>query len=261
MTYDPTTQLLRIDALPEVSQLRNATLAQLGQQTVPDGTYQVMPGATVQMLEISAFFQYNPAASVTFGIGVMSSLDGTARTMVNVSLAPPDAIANNTDRPGDDGYIFDMNPSAPEEENIANCSAACAANSSCVAWVYVRPTDAPCRCCLKSSIPPPNPNACCVSAVKSALYEAVVDRTASTSDGELTPQGGPIPQDTSSASVSELHIFVDHSVVEAFIDGGRARITSRVYPTDLDASYVALFSYGSSVTLLNATVYSLTTIW
>lgn len=69
----------------------------------------------------------------------------------------------NTDRPGRD--MRDLDLSAPD---FNLCRQACDANSSCKAWTYVNPdVQGPkARCYLKSAVPDPVANNCCVSGVK-----------------------------------------------------------------------------------------------
>ena len=66
-------------------------------------------------------------------------------------------------RPGGDFTSF---PSIGDRLEI--CRDACAAESSCVAYTYVRPGLQGPRgvCWLKSSIPQAAPNGCCISGVK-----------------------------------------------------------------------------------------------
>lgn len=82
--------------------------------------------------------------------------------------------------------------------------------------------------------------------------EVAVDREA----GELAVRrgesslDGAVADDTHRGTVpvegpTTLHVFVDHSVVEAFANG-RAAAASRVYPTRDDADGVALFARGGA---------------
>jgi PAN domain len=67
----------------------------------------------------------------------------------------------NVDRPGGDLHNFDIQ-GGPEA-----CRSACLSDRSCVAWTFVRRNvqGASPRCWLKSSVPPPNGNSCCVSGI------------------------------------------------------------------------------------------------
>lgn len=68
----------------------------------------------------------------------------------------------NIDRPGGDYKNFDLNGEYPSD-----CRDACAKDSKCQAWTYVRPgVQGPkARCWLKASVPPAHPNNCCISEV------------------------------------------------------------------------------------------------
>lgn len=70
----------------------------------------------------------------------------------------------DTNRVGMDYKDFDLSGPDPEL-----CRSACLADSQCLAYTYVKPeiqgTSA--RCWLKSSVPPAQPDTCCISGVKS----------------------------------------------------------------------------------------------
>ena len=73
-------------------------------------------------------------------------------------------IEYGVDRAGSDIGSFDLPPNGVPQ----NCQGACLANSSCVAWSFVRagwqgPTP---RCWLKSPAPAPTDSPCCVSGRK-----------------------------------------------------------------------------------------------
>lgn len=58
-----------------------------------------------------------------------------------------------------------------------------------------------------------------------------------------------------------LRVYVDHSVLETYAQGGRGVVTSRMYPTD-DALGVKIFCEGPvGVTLLAVDVWAMDTIW
>ena len=71
----------------------------------------------------------------------------------------------NVDRPGSDYRSFDLGSTRPEE-----CRDTCMIEPQCVAFTYVNPgVQGPsARCWLKSAVPPPSANNCCVSGVKNA---------------------------------------------------------------------------------------------
>lgn len=73
-------------------------------------------------------------------------------------------MALEVNRAGSDYRYFDMMKSSPTA-----CEDACATDSQCKAWTYVRPgVRGPfARCWLKNTVPPPTQGAqCCVSGVK-----------------------------------------------------------------------------------------------
>jgi hypothetical protein len=74
------------------------------------------------------------------------------------------SVELNTDRPGGDYHDFDIRGGS------ARCRTACASDRQCVAWTFVR-RDAQAtsqHCWLKSSVPAPHSDSCCVSGVMQA---------------------------------------------------------------------------------------------
>jgi sucrose-6-phosphate hydrolase SacC (GH32 family) len=88
-----------------------------------------------------------------------------------------------------------------------------------------------------------------------------VDRWQTGGEGDARPQHAQfaLPPDASDASPLRLHVFVDHSIVEAFAEG--AVVASRIYPA-ADASAadwgVALFGDAASA---HARVWELGSAW
>jgi fructan beta-fructosidase len=71
----------------------------------------------------------------------------------------------------------------------------------------------------------------------------------------------PAPQGSNARNVT-LHVFVDHSIVEVFVNEGRERLTSRVYPTLAESRHVELFAEGSvDVQVASVDVWQLRSIW
>jgi beta-fructofuranosidase len=60
--------------------------------------------------------------------------------------------------------------------------------------------------------------------------------------------------------VLTLHIFIDHSVIEIFLNEGRARVVTRVYASRADSTHVGIFNQGD-VTLRAFDAWSLNSIW
>ena len=71
-----------------------------------------------------------------------------------------DTYQPNIDRPGSDYASFDLGGTNP-----ADCQNACLRDSRCKAWTFVKPgVQGPrARCWLKTAIPAPVANGCCVS--------------------------------------------------------------------------------------------------
>ena len=98
--------------------------------------------------------------------GVTSTAYGPRHgSYVFVGSAPPQQLGMeyDVDRLGGDFTNFDLSETRPEI-----CQGACARDSRCVAWTYVKPgVQGPyARCWLKSIVPNPISNSCCVSGVK-----------------------------------------------------------------------------------------------
>jgi hypothetical protein len=72
-------------------------------------------------------------------------------------------MENNVNRPGGDYRSFDLAQAIPQL-----CRDACFGDSRCRAYTYVRPgiQGPSARCWLKSTVPNPQPNTCCVSGVR-----------------------------------------------------------------------------------------------
>jgi sucrose-6-phosphate hydrolase SacC (GH32 family) len=262
MDFNAETGTLAISPLPELQQLRSGTLTSVtSPQMIADGAVLLLPGASGLMLEVEAYFDVTNATAAEFGVAVRATSDLSLQTRLGLQWATAGAQQDNTDRPGSDALVFDMDPLAPEAENIAACASACSSNTSCAAFTYVRPTDAPCRCCLKSMVPLPNPNVCCVSGLSVDSLILSLNRTNSGTDGAVDARGGPVVLTAASRRVARLRVFVDHSIVEAFANDGLGRLTARVYPSDPDAEHVAVYAVGGAVTLINATVWRLASIW
>jgi hypothetical protein len=85
------------------------------------------------------------------------------REEVKKSLRQSFILESNVDRPGQDYHVLNLPEPRPDL-----CRQACAKDSTCKAFTYVKPTyqAANARCWLKSDVPNPAPNKCCISAVK-----------------------------------------------------------------------------------------------
>lgn len=86
----------------------------------------------------------------------------TAFMFLLAVTAAAEGVEINTDRPGLDYRSFDIG-----ETNPGPCERACAGETQCRAWTYVRPgIQGPnARCWLKSAVPQAYTNDCCISGV------------------------------------------------------------------------------------------------
>lgn len=57
-----------------------------------------------------------------------------------------------------------------------------------------------------------------------------------------------------------LHIFVDRSTVEVFVNNGKTVISDLIFP-DIDSNGIALFSRGGSATIEKLSIFQLSSIW
>ena len=90
-------------------------------------------------------------------------LDALHNEFCSASGSAGSSMETDTDLPGLDYRNFLL----PRADPLA-CLNACAVEPICRAWTYVNPPNVgmPARCRLKSSVPPPVPNACCTSGLK-----------------------------------------------------------------------------------------------
>ncbi len=72
----------------------------------------------------------------------------------------------DTDRKGQDYKVLELPQAIPKI-----CNDACAADPNCKAWTYLKPNiyGPNAYCYLKSGVPPPTPNTCCVSGARGSL--------------------------------------------------------------------------------------------
>ena len=78
-------------------------------------------------------------------------------------------------------------------------------------------------------------------------------------DVESDEREAPIPMETA-ASV-KLHIFVDRSVVEVFVENGRSYLATRIYPLRPDSLGIGLFCDTGQATLKSMDVWKMKSIW
>ncbi len=120
--------------------------------------------------------------------------DGLAFILVQAKL--PRGAERNTNRPGKDYKNFNL-----EEPNPKLCMAACEKDAKCRAYTYVKPgvQGKKARCWLKSGVPKPKKNKCCISGVKT-IQETVVEKSTEVPDDNIPP--GSYQQTCTDISVS-----------------------------------------------------------
>jgi hypothetical protein len=104
----------------------------------------------------------------------------TLATPSFAQLASDQYYESNTDRPGSDIRVFEVDPLPPNtfggKEEI--CRGNCDREANCQSWTYVKPgVQGPkARCYLKKGIPQANSNNCCTSGVTTREVEFNTDR-------------------------------------------------------------------------------------
>lgn len=213
---------------------------------------------------LAAWSGVSGATSQSYGVGVRANLAAGIETRLGFQHVTATGPLNNTDMPGGDYRDFGLPAAAPAEQNIRNCSQTCLAEPQCVAWTYVREGGPSAqaypvpRCSLKSSAPPADANAWCVSGTVPSLVQ-VNDQSRAGGDGSHSVVAESLPL-AKGASVSELSAWVDHSVIESFANQGLGRIVTRSYP-DASAAGVTVYADGSDVHLNSIDVASVESIW
>ncbi|CUG88173.1 beta-fructofuranosidase-like protein, putative, partial [Bodo saltans] len=287
VVFDDALQTVRTYPLPQLEGLRGAPSAKIATPTpiANDSCVELLmssPSAPRAQHEIQATFQVPASSEFRVELRLLQYNIGGSYTSVSVDSNMPNggALWNNTDQPGGDYKDFPL-PGTDAGADILNCSASCEADRRCVAWTYVRagfPAPSPPfnyapRCSLKGTLPSAlNPAApCCVSGRPQSAWISL-NRESSGTTGSTAPWQGrasilPDPFDSTEGRI-KLHVFVDHSVIEAFMDDGLERVSGRVYvPTASTAiaNGVSVCSVTgaqeSAVQLQEASVWPLNSIW
>jgi beta-fructofuranosidase len=244
LLYDPSIRAHVTPPVPQTELLRRAKLHSLP-EPVPLGANAFVPlpeevAASGMQLEIIATFSLPFPAGLQAGVSVRRSEDGRQGTASCIGMGPPSAPPSScVRRPGALGQELGRNGNGTLAYGHGENSAAVAAAAA--------------------------------AGVPVASVSTVVSNT---NDLPLTKgkhngtehHGGQLsfalkPSDTNVT----LRIFVDHSVIESYAQGGRAVVTQRSYPTD-DAVGVAVGTMTAGdaavgVTLLALDVYQVGTIW
>lgn len=97
--------------------------------------------------------------------------------------------------------------------------------------------------------------------VRSLERQVVIERGRSSLDRDLDISPCTAPMRSEADNIVTLHIFLDRSVLEVFVDGGLSSVAARIYPTRRDSNGLGLFSRGSTAQLKSLDVWRLESIW
>ncbi|ELR15550.1 glycosyl hydrolases family 32 superfamily protein [Acanthamoeba castellanii str. Neff] len=204
------------------------------------------------------FFGPQFPAGSTFGVRLLQSPDKREQTEIALQGVLP--MTKGLDLPGGDYRSLQV-----QINDYASCEAACNQDPLCHAWTLITGTPGRDNCWLKASIPASKPNPQTVSGAKGLLR---ANRTLSSlyPKADSFPEFGPLLPPTGPDGWAmrnlTLHIFVDHSIVEVFVNQGKERLTSRVYPTLPDSRFAELFVDGPhDVFVTSIDVWQLRTVW
>jgi sucrose-6-phosphate hydrolase SacC (GH32 family) len=286
VVYDDAFLTVRTYPLPQLEGLRDMATTTINVPIpIPNGTCVTLQssslGTGVAQHEIKATFIVPLNAPFHVELRVLQYNNGESFASVSVDRNMPGGGAtwNNTDQPGGDYKDYPL-PGVDAASDIANCSASCEADRRCVAWTYVRagyPAPSPPfhyapRCSMKGTLPSTlhDSSPCCVSGRPQSAWISL-NRDHSGTTGATVPWQGravilPDPFDSAQGMI-RLHLFVDHSVVEAFMDDGLERVSGRVYiPAVSAASANGVAACGTSaqnasVNVQDVVVWPLRSIW
>jgi beta-fructofuranosidase len=96
---------------------------------------------------------------------------------------------------------------------------------------------------------------------RSTERELVIERDASSVSPDVERGDRAAPVKLAHADALKLHVFLDHSVIEVFVNDGRACLASRVYPMRSDSLGVGLFAREGSVEVTSLDIWTLGSIW
>eukprot|EP00026_Physarum_polycephalum_P008736 Phypoly_transcript_08836.p1 GENE.Phypoly_transcript_08836~~Phypoly_transcript_08836.p1 ORF type:complete len:388 (+),score=40.93 Phypoly_transcript_08836:242-1405(+) len=235
--------------IEDLSSLRMSTV-NIGQISVDSQGYQITGLTTGNQFEMLINIVSIDPTVTKFGVNVLQSSQGQETTQIFfLNTVPPTPI----DMPGFDYRGVALPPNVVDP-NI--CQSLCAEDFMCRAWTYTPPgmEAPPAMCYLKSFPPAENLHEGCVSGRKAVVG---IDRTNSTLAKDADKGISTAPMDN---EPTNLHIFVDHSVIEVFANDGMSNVITRVYPT-LGGTGVSVFVEGAGSVQLQIEAWDLGTIW
>jgi len=95
---------------------------------------------------------------------------------------------------------------------------------------------------------------------ESASQRVSIEREQSSLNPEVDHEHCTVVVDTDPGEVLTLHVFLDRSVVEVFVNG-RCYLASRIYPERRDSLGIELFARKGSVRIRSLDIWRLASIW
>jgi hypothetical protein len=261
-TYHAGLQRLLFNPLPELADLRIQPPLYLAESLSVSAGQRIMLGTWAagagNQSELRLTFRLpEPGSAATFGVTVGAAASGYGGTNITLSRsadgqsislnvgaqAPPMSFfMPGVDLPGGDYNVTDVNYTDPHI-----CQAVCAADKNCMAYTYVTRPPLAGSCCLKGTVPAPNPNSKCTSGVKPGVQ----------------PAGAPLPLLPGEDEI-DLVVYVDNTFLEVFAMGGRLAVTMTCAGDicgEGDAAAMGVFATGADISVADITAWRLDTIW
>lgn len=266
VTYHPGLGRLLFTPLPELSALRQDVLFSAPSVAVPAGGAIYLSGGPAaaggrwvgNQTELAVSFEL-PAAPAAFGVRFMMSAAGAGGMEVRVAFDPAAFSATvsvlNHDDPAPSYYMpgVDMLAPPPPYNSTAVgygdahvCQAACSGDAMCIAFTFEQYSPTSGRCNLRDQISDFTPCAQCVAGFKPPAPP---------------PAATALPLVPGDTHV-DVRVFIDQSVAEVFVAGGRWALTLDVTQGDLSAANMSLVcASGAGVVARNVSAWSLGSIW
>lgn len=97
--------------------------------------------------------------------------------------------------------------------------------------------------------------------LKSAERQVVLQRDHTSLTDDVDTAACPAPIYATGNGTVTLHVFLDRSIIEVFVNGGLSSVAARIYPTRNDSLGLGLFSHGGPARLQSLDVWRLDSIW
>jgi len=169
------------------------------------------------------------------------------------------SLYSGWDFPGSD-YAILRDASLIHDVSGKACQARCQTEGACVAWTLVLDSfNGDARCCLKNAIPRAVQHAGegIVSGVEPTHSEGGVPITITVQESGADLEGQPFIIDA--GQPVSMRVLVDNSIVEAYVQGGRAVVTRTYCPSSADSAGVEVFNSGTGDVLVDITVHRMDT--